>query len=287
MATEAEKFLTTRELARLWRVSEATVKRWADAGFLRPARTLGGHRRFALSEVARFQGERGLSGPGGVRGAAAGTRPRVDPKLAERFFAATHAGREGEAAALLLEPHLNGAPLVRILETGVARALRRVGELWHGGEFSVAEEHLATRTATRALEALRGSLRRPPPGAPQAFCCAPEEELHDTALLCVQILLEGEGWSVSNFGANTPLFALTEVLKKRAAQLVCVSSTMQTALDRNAREYGDFLAAARARGARVVLGGEGFRDEAVRRRFPADLHADNFQDLLKFLKRQV
>src|ERR1043165_8078878 len=61
MREEHTDFLTTRQLARMWQVSEATIKRWADAGRLHPARTVGGHRRFALSEVLRFQNEQGLS----------------------------------------------------------------------------------------------------------------------------------------------------------------------------------------------------------------------------------
>jgi excisionase family DNA binding protein len=54
------KFLTTRQLARLWLVSEATIKRWADTGQLTSSRTVGGHRRFPVAEVMRFQAERGL-----------------------------------------------------------------------------------------------------------------------------------------------------------------------------------------------------------------------------------
>jgi hypothetical protein len=40
------------------------------------------------------------------------------------------------------------------------------------------------------------------------------------------------------------------------------------------------------RGVRLMLGGEGFREEAIRQRFPAALHADSFNDLIKFLQRE-
>ena len=49
------KCLTTKEVARLCRVSDATVKRWEDAGLLHSERTGGGHRRFRAEEVVRFQ----------------------------------------------------------------------------------------------------------------------------------------------------------------------------------------------------------------------------------------
>ncbi|MCA1850607.1 MAG: B12-binding domain-containing protein, partial [Acidobacteria bacterium] len=166
----------------------------------------------------------------------------------------------------------------------VTGAMDRVGELWHGGEMSVADEHLATRTTTRALEALRAAVGRKHTGSQTALCCATEAEFHELPVLCVQVLLESEGWDVKNLGAHTPFFALTDAVEKYRPHLVCVSSTIHNALDRSAREYEQFQAAVRSCGARVVLGGEGFRDEAVRRRFPADLHAENFSQLLEFIR---
>jgi methanogenic corrinoid protein MtbC1 len=125
----------------------------------------------------------------------------------------------------------------------------------------------------------RGGVR-----AGQAVCCAAEDELHTLPVLCAQALLEGAGWGVRNLGAHTPFFALAEYVAKHRPALVCVSSTMQRELEHNARDYAQLEAAARGCGARVVLGGEGFRGEAVRRKFPADLHADSLADLAGFLR---
>lgn len=304
------KFLTTRELARMWLVSEATIKRWADAGHLRPNRTLGGHRRFALEEVARFEKERGLgvaAAPGGEfaeafsssavplaggkkhrrrRGGAASAAPpppvvAFDPT--ELFFEAVTGGDEDAATTVLLEAYLSGLPLARILDENVTGAMHRVGDRWHSGEMSVADEHIATRTAIRALEAMRVSVRRRFGNGRVALCCAVESELHDVAVLCAQVLLESEGWTVKYVGAHTPFFALTDALKKERPALVCVSSTTAQELDRGAREYAEFHAAARELGARIVLGGEIFRGASVRKRFPADLYAESFGELLEFV----
>ena len=103
--------------------------------------------------------------------------------------------------------------------------------------------------------------------------------MHTLAALCVQAALEGAGWGVRNLGGHTPFFALAEYVARHRPALVCVSSTMQWELEHNARDYAQLTQAALACGARVVLGCEGFRDEAVRARFPADLHAESFEDL--------
>jgi excisionase family DNA binding protein len=289
MTLAPAKFLTTRQLARLWHVSEATIKRWADTGQLTSGRTVGGHRRFPVADVMRFQTERGL-GVAYARAAPAHVRTAdaVLPDAVEtdrRFFEAITEGHAAEAAALLLEAHILGAPLEGIFDEVVTASMRRVGDRWESDEMSVAEEHLATSTAAHAVESLANSVRLAGADAPRAVCCAAEDELHTLPALCTQALLEGAGWEVRNLGGHTPFFALAEHVSKRRPELVCVSSTMQRELEHNARDYTQFEAAARARGTRVVLGGEGFRGESVRRKFPADLHAESFKDLAEFLRR--
>jgi len=49
-----EALLTPSEVAALFRVNPKTVTRWARAGKLTAIRTLGGHRRFRVSEIRRF-----------------------------------------------------------------------------------------------------------------------------------------------------------------------------------------------------------------------------------------
>jgi methanogenic corrinoid protein MtbC1 len=172
-----------------------------------------------------------------------------------------------------------------IFDAVVASSLQRVGDLWYGEEMSVAEEHLATSTATRAVESLAASTRRAGAKAGAAVCCAAEEEMHTLPVLCAQSLLEGAGWDVRNLGGHTPFFALAEYVEQQRPALICVSATLQRELEHNARDYAQLSAAARACGARIVLGGAGFQDRAVRSRFPADLHAEKFKDLSEFVRQ--
>ena len=54
-ARQDEELLTPAEVAALFRVDPKTVTRWAKAGKLSSIRTLGGHRRYRASEVARLR----------------------------------------------------------------------------------------------------------------------------------------------------------------------------------------------------------------------------------------
>ena len=47
-------FLTTGEVAVMFRVNPKTVTRWARSGRISAVRTIGGHRRFRASEIERF-----------------------------------------------------------------------------------------------------------------------------------------------------------------------------------------------------------------------------------------
>lgn len=53
-ATDPGKLLTPAEVAAMFRVDPKTITRWAEAGRLTSIRTLGGHRRYVYSEVARL-----------------------------------------------------------------------------------------------------------------------------------------------------------------------------------------------------------------------------------------
>src|SRR5947208_16603498 len=77
--------LSTRQVATLLGVGEATVKRWADAGEIECFRTPGGHRKFRLRDVTGFVQKRQFE--------VAGTIPSELPSDAE----------EGPAAAASFE----------------------------------------------------------------------------------------------------------------------------------------------------------------------------------------
>lgn len=52
-----KELLTPAEVAALFRVDPKTVTRWATEGKLHAIRTLGGHRRYRVSEVYSLLGK--------------------------------------------------------------------------------------------------------------------------------------------------------------------------------------------------------------------------------------
>src|SRR6187431_2725992 len=138
-------YLTTKEVARLCRVSDATVKRWEDAGFLKSERTSGKHRRFRAEEVARFQREQGLGqkvchGDQSVLSSA--VRRKNLGCSNTTLFDLLLSGCEEETANFMIGTFLQGTELTDVFDDLLSPALRRIGDLWYEGELSVAQEHL-------------------------------------------------------------------------------------------------------------------------------------------------
>lgn len=282
------KCLTTKEVARLCRVSDATVKRWEDLGVLKSERTNGGHRRFRAEEVARFQREQGLGlkhSHGLDSAARAQTRRRENRSHSQSsLFHLLIAGNEEEAANLLISAHLNGTPLTEIFDDLISSAMRRIGELWYKGELTIAQEHLATRAAFNALHKLRHMIPVSETSGELAMTCGIESDFHELPSYLAQITFENSGWEVMNFGANTPLYSLTDEILQHLPEVVCISGTIMTDIERLMRDYKIFREQTAKLKIPVILGGGAFSDEYIRRRFPAELYAKSFADVTDFIK---
>ncbi len=282
------KGFTTIEVARLCRVSDATVKRWEDAGLLKSERTSGGHRRFRAEEVARFQREQGLGlkqSHGDESVVKTTSRARDKKNLSDSaFLQSLIDGGEEAATNVFITAHLEGKPLVEIIDRIVCPAMREVGELWHRGKISVAQEHLATRTAVSALYKLRNALLVPDMKNGLAICCAMEGDFHELPTLLAQMAIENEGLEVINFGAATPLYSLADEVARHAPHLVCISAAVINNLERLSRDYKDFREKTAKLEIPILLGGGVFSDEHVRRRFESEFYARSFTDVATFAR---
>jgi methanogenic corrinoid protein MtbC1 len=132
------------------------------------------------------------------------------------------------------------------------------------------------------LQTLDKVVAEPEPNNLLAICCSTEDDFHELPVQCTELILKHEGWEVLNLGPNTPFYALTEMVVRLHPALICVASTILSDLDRSVREFNELRAQASRVGASIVLGGAGFADANVRRRLPAELHADTFRQLLDF-----
>ena len=252
--------LSTRQVATLLGVGEATVKRWADAGEIDCFRTPGGHRKFRLRDVTAFVQKRQYH--------AAGPLPAAVPQGADEVGEAAiahfqEAALRGDAPALVAQLaglRLRGHGLPELFDEVVTPSLHRIGDLWARARLSVAEEHVAAHAVLDAVA--RAQPLAEPPGEPvrpdrgTAIVAAVAGELHDIAARMCACLLRAQGFEVLAPLAQTPARDLADLILRSRASLVALSSTMNADIG---EQVAMSVAAARQTGGRVVVGGEGMR----------------------------
>ena len=67
--------------------------------------------------------------------------------------------------------------------------------------------------------------------------------------------------------------------------LVCVAATVIADVERIARDYQEFRRDLEKLNVKILVGGRAFAAETTRRRFPADLRAENFQQLSEYVEK--
>src|SRR3954468_11730326 len=252
--------LSTRQVATLLGVGEATVKRWADAGEIDCFRTPGGHRKFRLRDVTAFVQKRQYH--------AAGPLPETMPQGADELGEAAIAhfqetALRGDAPALVAQLaglRLRGFGLPELFDEVVTPALYRVGEKWAQAKLSVAEEHVAAQAVVDAVA--RAQPLAEPPGEPvrpdrgTAIVAAVAGELHDIAARMCACLLRAQGFEVLAPLAQTPAHDLADLVLRSRASLVVLSSTMMNGVDEQVKLA---CGAPAQTGGRVFVGGPGMQ----------------------------
>lgn len=97
--------------------------------------------------------------------------------------------------------------------------LQRVGEAWHEGKLSVAQEHMTSALLRNLLGALIPLYRRTTPAGKLLFA-TPSGEHHEFGILLSAMLAVGGGLGIVYLGANLPAEEIAVAAQKTAPQAV-------------------------------------------------------------------
>lgn len=210
-----------REAAGALGVHYQTAYAWVRQGSL-PARKVGRGYQISDGDLREFAARRSL-GQEPVRD----VRVRDWAAQSQRLYEALAGGEETLARHRL--GRLAGAvPLVDLCEQIIAPALRRIGDDWADGRFSIAQEHRASAICERLIAAQA----MPPSGRPRgvAVVTTPPGERHGLPALMAAVCLREDHWLVHHLGADLPVEELARLADQVGADLVVLSSAMpQTA----------------------------------------------------------
>lgn len=89
------------------------------------------------------------------------------------FLTEAHAGQGRAGVRLALSLLDAGVPSDQVIVDLLGAAQLEVGKRWERNDWSVADEHLATGVAQKALDAVADSIELPPPSGLVVVACAP------------------------------------------------------------------------------------------------------------------
>ncbi len=206
-------------------------------------------------------------------------------ELRRAFLAALLRGDPAQARHAVEEAADGGLPIRTIYLEVLQPALYEVGDLWASGRMSVAEEHLATATTQVLLARLAPRLRKEPQVGRRAVVASIQGELHALGARFVADFLEGDGWTVLDLGASTPVDALVAFVDDVRPHVVAISTTLST----NLGAVRDVVSLLRALPAPPVIavGGRAYGgDEELARRVSADVFAADAGALADLLRQR-
>ncbi len=133
-----------------------------------------------------------------------------------------------------------------------------VGELWHSGKATVAQEHFGTQFLRRKLLALLNIYDVAEGRATVLTACAAGEQ-HDLGLLLLSLLLVRRNYRIVFLGTDVPHAALLQAVAHVRPNIVCISATTPATSEQA-------LVSARAVHAHhpdtlVIIGGQGIVDQ--------------------------
>ncbi len=274
-----------QSVAEMTGIPAATLRAWERRyGVPTPARSDSSYRLYSEADVAMLRRLREMCDAGMAPSEAAQlvleeAPPAAPPEASEDVFAPMRA--RILRAIELFDPYLLERELDRATALGSAamivdRILRpvmvEIGDGWHEGRLSVAQEHLATDAIVAVTRRLL-ALVQPERDARVVVLACFADDTHAFPILALALHLASWGWRVVMLGACTPPAAIKRAVAELRPRLVGLSCTVLPPAHR-ARElveaYGDAVgdtpwvvggAAARGLAKFVVASGGHVTDE--------------------------
>lgn len=218
-------------------LSSALLRQWERRyGFPRPERSPGGHRLYsqtdleALRQIKNWIAE-GVAPAQAVRRyleglTQEGPRPpeALSLELEEALLRA-----ETEAAEQVLSEAYKLHPMETVVMEVISPCLRRIGEGWHMGRVSTAQEHFASTYLRGALQGLL-NLMGGALGPTLVLSTLPGEQ-HEIGSLITALFLRRAGYTVHYLGPNTPLADLKSFAERTGAKAVVLSAAQPVSLE--------------------------------------------------------
>ena len=130
------------------------------------------------------------------------------------------------ATNFILEMFKSGFALDEIYIDIIQKVMVEVGQLWHQGKISVAEEHFITVATQTVLSQFYPVIFSTPKKNYKLLSCSVGNELHEMGIRMISDLFEYHGWDTLYLGAAVPKKSILETIEIEKPHVVALSVTM-------------------------------------------------------------
>lgn len=193
-------------------------------------------------------------------------------RLGLDYLAACLEGQPDRAIALVLGAIEGGIRPEDVYASVLIPAQKEVGQLWHVGDVSIAEERLVSETTRQLMTLIANKHARAGDARRVVLAASVAGNAHDLGLRVVADLFRLAGWRCLFLGANVPAAEILRAAQAYDVDLVLLNATLATQL----KELADCIEAIKQAPlrAKTLVGGLAFEDsEKLWKQLGADGYA--------------
>ena len=255
------RLVSPRNLAEAIGMSESSLKRWADKGYLQVTRTAGGHRRITVRDAIRFVRERGIRflKPTAIGLPADDLTYQVDDDALDEVLLDHLKNGHSEAVwHLLMGRFLDGMSIAELGDGPIKASLRELGSENNHDANGIFIEHRATDICIQAIQQMRIVAAHKSPKF-KATGGAVRSDPYILPSLLVASVVSEQGGVATNLGPNTPIdvFRIDSVNRPEGDRpdMVWISASVLDSPAEISREINMFAAECNAAGIKLLVGG--------------------------------
>ena len=266
-------------------VSESSLKRWCDSGFLNAMKTAGGHRRIPRSEVISFIKRKKLKL---VKPQTIGL-PEFDDIVVSgpqdaitQFHAALVANSPETCRKLMVLLFLEGLEVADIFDQVVSPAFHRISGARAAGRVEIHQERQACGVCLESIRQLSDLLTPPKPSARLAIGGAISGDHFEIPTQAIEVTMASLGWRAFSLGYDLALSSLLQAARENLPDLLWVSISRLNEPGRAVIALNEFASRMPSK-TTVVLGGTAVTAD-IRKGITHAICCDNFSQMASLVK---
>ena len=260
----SKKYLNTKQVGSLFDVNESTVRRWASSGKIECISSAGGHRKFSYQNVMSFANDQGLKINSGEIPYNINRKTIIDDSVKHVF------NNDAKSLEMIfVQLYLDGTLLPDLMDNFVEKILVKIQDKLDQKEVSVAEEHIARKVVSKALNNFKLTVSNHVSRDNENILCLNlENDIPDLPIDMIQILLENNNFNVHNCGANTSIKDIKKLLSNQTYKAIfiylcdrqCCTATVKDNIKKTNSDLEQVSILAKKYNIKLYLGGPSFKN---------------------------